>query len=187
MLEKYFENVENKDWISFFERNFEKYEINTDLRICHFLAQAFHETRFLEVLQENLYYSVDGLKKIFPKYFRPNEYVKFANKPVEIANRVYANRIGNGNEMSGDGYKFRGRGIFQFTGKANYKLYGIENPNLLLSCNDSNVNFACIYWVKNDLNKLADKNDIEAITKRINGGFNGLEDRKKIFDELYNI
>jgi putative chitinase len=160
------------------------YEINTPIRVAHFLAQIAHESMHLNVVEENLNYSAAGLLKIFGKYFKTlEEAKKVERQPAAIANIVYANRLGNGNTASGDGYKFRGRGAIQNTGKVNYALLtaalGIDlvtNPDLLKLPIHS-LKAAGHYWKSKGLNELADKDDALTITKRINGGTNGLEDR----------
>lgn len=160
--------------------------IDTPLRICHFLAQIIHESGHLKSNSENLNYSAKALISVFGKYFKTDaESEKYARKPEMIANKVYANRMGNGNEVSGDGWKYRGRGLIQLTGKTNYINCGkdlnidiVNNPDLLLEPKYSLLS-ACWFWNKNSLNTFADKDDIIAITKKINGGTNGLSDRQK--------
>ena len=158
--------------------------IDTPLRICHFLAQIIHESGHLKYNSENLNYSASALKSVFKKYFPNDELAnQYARKPEMIANRVYANRMGNGNEASGDGWKYRGRGLIQLTGKNNYTSCGndleidlINSPDLLL-VPEYALKSACWFWNKNKLNQYADNDDITTITKKINGGTNGLEDR----------
>jgi len=166
---------------------FEKYAINTPLRIAHFMAQIEHESG-LKPISENLNYSQSGLLATFGKYFNnsPNEAKKYARQPERIANRVYANRMGNGSEASGEGWKYRGRGFIQITGKENYfrlandtDLDCFKNPELLLQ--EANAMISALwFWNLKGLNKLADKNDIITITKRVNGGLNGIEHRKEL-------
>ncbi len=164
----------------------EQYEICTPLRLAHFFAQIHHESN-LKPVEENLNYSADALKRVFKKYF-PNDTVAnfYARKPIKIANRVYADRMMNGNEASGDGWKYRGRGFIQITGKKNYILLSkdtridyLNNPDLLLNEADSMIS-ALWYWSKNNLNKYADADDLKAITKAINGAYNGLSHRKDL-------
>jgi len=172
------------------------YEINTPERIASFLAQCGHESGGFTVLQENLNYSAEGLNKIFHKYFPTLESAQpYARKPEMIANRVYASRMGNGDEHSGEGYKFRGRGPIQLTGKANYEACSeflfqddtlIQNPDMLLDPEYA-LHSACWFWWKNDLNKFADSADLVTMTKRINGGTIGLEDRIKHYNEAMEI
>ncbi|MCZ2128604.1 MAG: glycoside hydrolase family 19 protein [Anaerolineales bacterium] len=173
----------------------EEYDINTPLRISHFLAQVTHESNDFKVLKENLNYSQSGLLSVFKKYFTPEQALAYARKPEKIANRVYANRLGNGDEASGDGWKYRGRGAIQVTGKTNYMkcslyLFNDErlltNPDKLLEPKYAILS-ACWYWRTNNLNMWCDNNDIYTLTRRINGGLNGIEDRKKRFDRIYSI
>ncbi|MBD0822663.1 glycoside hydrolase family 19 protein [Aestuariibaculum marinum] len=167
----------------------DKAGINTPLRLAHFFAQLHHESN-LQPVSENLNYSTDALLRVFGKYFHSTVHVaKYASKPEAIANRIYANRMGNGGEFSGDGWKYRGRGFIQITGKDNYtalsEATGVDyltDPNKLLNEADSMVS-AIWYWNKRGLNKYADRDEIKAITKRINGGYNGLEHRKALLAE----
>ena len=160
------------------------YEVNTKLRLAHFFSQISHESG-LKPISENLNYSAQGLMQTFSKYFTTNESLLFARKPEKIANRVYANRMGNGNEASGEGWKYRGRGFIQITGKINYFQLAIDtdldclkNPDLLLQ--EANAMISALwFWDLKGLNKLADKNDLKGITRKINGGYNGLEYRKQ--------
>lgn len=164
----------------------DRYGINTPLRIAHFMAQIEHESG-LKPVSENLNYSVIGLLGTFEKYFEGTGIaIEYARKPERIANRVYANRMGNGNEASGEGWKYRGRGFIQITGKENYfhlqvdtDLPVLKNPDLLLEEANAMLS-ACWFWKKKGLNSLADKDLIKAITKRINGGYNGIEHRKEL-------
>lgn len=175
-----------------------EFEINTPFRKAHFLAQLAHESGGLKYVEENLNYSAQGLRSIFGKYFPTMEMAEqYARKPEKIANKVYANRMGNGDEQSGDGWKYRGRGLIQLTGKSNYQRFGQEysldsenNPDLLLDPEVALIS-ACWYWKRNKLNNYADADDIHMVTKRINGGTNGilhrqqyLESFKKVFEML---
>ena len=163
-----------------------KYEINTVDRVAAFLAQCGHESLDFTVLQENLNYGAKGLLGLFKKYF-PNEALakEYERKPEKIANKIYANRMGNGPESSGDGWAHRGRGAIQLTGKLNYQAFansiGLTLDDAVHYCEtmDGAIESACWFWSKNKLNTIADKNDIVLLTKRINGGTIGLEDRKK--------
>ena len=174
-----------------------KFGINTPLRVAHFLAQCGHESGGFRVTQENLNYSAKGLNGIFRKYF-PTEAAAaaYARQPQKIANKVYANRMANGSEASGDGYKFRGRGYIQLTGRDNYtqfgKAIGVDipsNPDLVAS--KYALASAAWFWSKNGLNKLADNGAsdtaVTSITKRVNGGTIGLADRIKHFKEYYHL
>jgi putative chitinase len=151
---------------------------------CHFLAQCSHESGGFRRLTENLNYSVEGLKKIFPKYFRDKNPEDYARKPEKIANLVYANRMGNGDENSGEGWKYRGRGIIQITGKNNYqkclKDLEVSDPEFLGTIEGA-VLSAIWFWESNSLYK---EHDITIITKRVNGGINGLNDRKEHYNKI---
>jgi putative chitinase len=174
-----------------------KFQINTPLRLAHFLAQCGHESGGFRVTQENLNYSAKGLAGIFKKYF-PTEAAAtpYARQPQKIANKVYANRMANGSEASGDGYKFRGRGYIQLTGRDNYTQFGkaigediTSNPDVVAS--KYSLLSAAWFWSKNGLNKLADggttDSTVTSITKRVNGGTIGLADRIKHFKEYYHL
>jgi len=171
----------------------EEFEINTPRRLSMFLAQIGHESAGLTRLHENLNYKAARLTQIFPKYFRdvdPNEY---ANNPEKIANRVYCNRMGNGNEASGDGYRFRGRGAVQLTGRSNYVACGedlevdlINNPDYL-ETPEGAIRSAAWFWDQHDLNDWADKGDVATVSKKINGGTIGLEERKELYEEALTI
>jgi putative chitinase len=162
----------------------------TPLRATHFFAQTSHETGEFKLFAENLNYSVDGLKKIFPKYFPGTLAEGYARNPEKIANLVYGNRMGNGAEASGDGYKFRGRGALQLTGKSNYEAFSkylnkpeiMTNPDLV--ANEYAFESAMFFFDKNKLWDICDKGvddaTITALTKRINGGTNGLDHRKAL-------
>ena len=174
-----------------------KFQINTPLRLAHFLAQCGHESGGFRVTQENLNYSAKGLAGIFKKYF-PTEAAAtpYARQPQKIANKVYANRMANGSEASGDGYKFRGRGYIQLTGRDNYtqfgKAIGVDIPSNPDSVSTTYaLASAAWFWSKNGLNKIADGGAtdtvVTSITKRVNGGTIGLPDRIKHFKEYYHL
>lgn len=189
-------NKNSQGWTTALVDVLPTYEINTPERIASFLAQCGHESAGFTVLQENLNYSADGLNKIFKKYFPTLESAQpYARKPEMIANRVYGGRMGNGDEASGEGYKFRGRGPIQLTGKANYEACSeflfqddtlIKDPDMLLDPEYA-LHSSCWFWWKNDLNKFADTADLVTMTKRINGGTIGLEDRIKHYNEAMEI
>jgi len=174
-----------------------KFEINTPLRLAHFLAQCGHESGQFRVVNENLSYGAKGLLGIFKKYFPTEEKAKlYERKPEKIANLVYASRMGNGPESSGDGYKYRGRGYIQLTGKDNYTAFGKaigENiqatPDLVAT--QYPLLSAAWFFNKNGLHKLADKGAtpevVTMVTKRVNGGTIGLADRLKHFNEYYDL
>ena len=173
------------------------FKIDTALRLSHFLAQCGHESAGFKAIQENLNYGAKGLLGIFKKYF-PTEAkaLQYERKPEKIANLVYGGRMGNGDEVSGDGYKFRGRGYIQLTGKNNYVAFGkainediAANPDLVAT--KYPLLSAAWFWSSNGLNTIADKGatdaDVTAITKRVNGGTIGLPDRIKHFKEYYAL
>lgn len=166
--------------------------INTPLRLAHFMAQIEHESG-LKPISENLNYSAKGLATTFKKYFpTPADTLRYERQPMLIANKVYANRMGNGDESSGEGWKYRGRGFLQITGKENYfrlandnDLDCLKNPDLLLQ--EANAIISALwFWNLKGLNELADNDDITGITKRINGGVNGLEHRKELLQKYKN-
>ena len=174
-----------------------KFQINTPLRLAHFLAQCGHESGGFRATQENLNYSAKGLNGIFRKYF-PTEAAAaaYARQPQKIASKVYANRMGNGSEASGEGYKFRGRGYIQLTGKENYTAFGksigediISNPDVVAS--KYALLSAAWFFSKNGLHRMADEGAsdliVTKITKRVNGGTIGLPDRIKHFKEYYHL
>jgi len=172
----------------------EKFAINTPLRLAHFLAQCTHESAEFKAREENLNYSADGLKKIFPKYFPDNLADSYARQPEKIASRVYGGRMGNGDEASKEGYKYRGRGYIQLTGKDNYSNFAqavsddiMNNPDLVAS--KYPLFSAAWFWNTRSLNQLADEGSsddvVKKITKVVNGGVNGLEDRIKHFKNYY--
>ena len=169
--------------------------INTKNRLACFLAQAAHESGEFNITTENLNYSEQGLLTVFKKYFTAETAKTYARQPEKIANRVYANRMGNGDEASGDGWRYRGRGIFQLTGKTNYMSAGTAifgdtrlmlSPDLVANTKDIAIKTAVWFWDKNKLSPMADQLNMLAITKTINGGTNGLDDRQAIFQRIYN-
>jgi len=174
-----------------------KFEINTPLRLAHFLAQCGHESGGFKLTQENLNYSAKGLNGIFKKYFPTlDSAVPYERKPEKIANKVYGGRMGNGTEASGEGWKFHGRGFIQLTGKDNYTAFTksigedcVANPDLVAS--KYALASAAWFFNKNGLHKMADDgaNDatVTSITKRVNGGTIGLPDRIKHFNEYYKL
>ena len=173
-----------------------KFKIDTPLRLSHFLAQCAHESGNFKFTVENLNYSKEGLMKIFSKYF-PNEVLakQYERKPNAIANRVYSNRMGNGNENSNDGATHKGRGYIQLTGRDNYKAFDSVVPEDILSNPDLVATkypllSAAWFWNSRNLNALADNGatdkDVIAITKKVNGGTNGLADRIAKFKLFYN-
>jgi len=171
-----------------------EYEINTPERVAAFLAQCAHESGNFKFLRENLNYRAESLMKTFPKYFPDMATAKdYEKQPEKIANRVYANRMGNGDEASGDGFRYLGRGLIQLTGKNNYTIFAasIETPleeiPEYLGTFEGAVQSACWFWEQNNLNQWADKKDILTLTKRINGGTIGLEDRIKHYNHALEL
>jgi putative chitinase len=174
-----------------------KFELNTPLRLAHFLAQAGHESGGFKAVNENLNYGAKGLLGIFKKYFpTPEKAALYERKPEKIANLVYGGRMGNGPEASGEGWKFRGRGYIQLTGKDNYKAFDavvaesiVDNPDLVAT--KYPLLSAAWFFHKNGLHKIADQGATDAVvtsvTKRVNGGTIGLPDRIKHFKEYYNL
>jgi putative chitinase len=174
-----------------------KFELNTPLRLAHFLAQAGHESGGFKAVNENLNYGAKGLLGIFKKYFpTPEKAALYERKPEKIANLVYGGRMGNGAEATGEGYKFRGRGYIQLTGKDNYKAFDAVVPENLLESPDLVATkypllSAAWFFHKNGLHKMADGGATDAVvtsvTKRVNGGTIGLPDRIKHFKEYYSL
>ena len=174
-----------------------EYEITTPQRVAAFMAQCAHESGGFRALKENLNYKAPSLRKIFPKYFpddaTANHYASLPNKQEAIANRIYANRMGNGDEASGDGFRYCGRGLIQLTGKENYTWFAasldipVEEAAEYLQTFEGAVQSACWFWETNNLNQWADKGDILTLTKRINGGTIGLEDRIKHYNHALHV
>ena len=171
-----------------------EYEITTPQRVAAFLAQCAHESGGFVFLKENLNYKAASLRRVFPKYF-PDDAIaaQYAGKGEMIANRVYANRMGNGDEASGDGWRYCGRGLIQLTGKNNYTFFAgsldipVEEASEYLQTFEGAVQSACFFWEQNKLNQWADAGDILTLTKRINGGTIGLEDRIKHYEHALHI
>ncbi len=163
-------------------------------RLAHFFAQVLHESGCMRFDMENLNYSADSLRRVFGKYFPTQaEADTFARRPERIANRVYAKRMGNGDEASGDGWKYRGRGLIQLTGRSNYLAFAAwvkdprvpDDPDLVAS--EYAVHSAVFFWDTHNLNTLADKDDVIALTKRINGGMNGLSHRRELLNKATGL
>ena len=184
-------------WYDALSKLLPDYEINTSKRIAAFIAQCSHESGGFTALKENLNYKPATLRKLFGKYF-PNdalaeEYCAKPNKQEAIASRIYASRMGNGDETSGDGYKYCGRGLIQLTGKSNYIAFADslqispEEASDYLATFEGAAQSACWFWETNNLNQWADKGDILTLTKRINGGTIGLEDRIKHYEHALHV
>ena len=182
------------DWYEALEQCLPDYDINTPQRVAAFLAQCAHESGGFRALKENLNYKAASLRKVFPKYF-PDDAIaaRYANKQEMIANRVYGNRMGNGPEESGDGFRYCGRGLIQLTGKANYQNFAdsietpVEDVPHYLATFEGAVQSACWFWETNNLNVQADAGDIKLMTRKINGGFIGLEDRIKHYEHALHV
>lgn len=190
-------NSAPEEWLDALNKILPAYRINSPLRVAGFLAQCCHESNNFKVLEENLNYSADGLNKIFPKYFIKSgrDAAKYAKQPEKIANIVYGSRMGNGDEKSGDGYRYRGRGVIQLTGKDNYTAFGRDaNVNRTpedvveyLGTKRGALASAAWYWNSRNINDAADAGDIVKMTKLVNGGTIGLEDRKKHYAHILDI
>lgn len=172
-----------------------QYEIVTVPRVAAFIAQCAHESGGFRLMEENLNYKAATLTKLWPKRYPPGVAEQYAGKPQAIANKSYGGRMGNGDEASGDGWKYRGRGILQLTGKDNYRACSkflfqddtlLDNPDILLDPYYA-THSACWFWNQNKLNQFADTGDIKMMTKRINGGFIGLEDRIKHYNHAMDV
>jgi putative chitinase len=181
-------------WTDALNKILPDYGIDTPQRVAAFVAQAAHESGNFTALHENLNYRAVTLRKVFPKYFPTDEMAaQYAQQPERIANRVYANRMGNGPEESGDGFRYCGRGLIQLTGQQNYQNFAdsIETPldqiPDFLQTFEGAVQSACWFWENNNLNQYADTDDILTMTKRINGGTIGLEDRKRHYEHAKHV
>jgi len=182
------------NWLECLNTILVEYEIDSPERVAAFLAQCAHESGGFKAIKENLNYKAASLRKVFPKYFPTDELAEqYAHNQEAIANRVYGNRMGNGDEHSGDGYAYCGRGLIQLTGHDNYKAFAdslsssMEEIIEFLQTFEGCVQSACWFWETNDLNTLADSGDIKAMTKRINGGYIGLEDRIKHYEHALEV
>ena len=183
-LKQMVKNPHITHWHQVLDQLLDDYEINTPLRVAHFVAQCAHESGNFVFIKENLNYKAASLRKIFAKYF-PNDALaaQYEKKPEQIANRIYANRMGNGDEASGDGYRYCGRGLIQLTGKDNYTFFAgslnipVEEASDYLATFEGAAQSACWFWEQNNLNRFADANDVKGLTRAINGGYIGLEDR----------
>ncbi len=169
-----------------------KYKINTPLRLAHFLSQCHHESNGFNVVEENLNYSAEGLLRTFKKYFTTEQANEYAHNKVKIASRVYANRMGNVDEASQDGWLYRGRGYIQLTGKDNYAAFNdqlpediLKNPDLVAT--QYPMLSAAWFWDHNNINEMCDNGNVVDVTKRVNGGLNGVDDRWDLFAHYYDI
>jgi putative chitinase len=186
-----------EQWCSALNKLLPDYGIDTPQRVAAFLAQCAHESGGFVFLKENLNYRAASLRKLFSKYFPTDalaeQYASLPNKAEAIANRIYANRMGNGPEESGDGFRYCGRGLIQLTGRNNYESFADsiestpEEVSQYLETFEGAVQSACWFWETNNLNQFADTDDIKTMTKRINGGFIGLEDREKHYNHAKHV
>lgn len=181
-------------WCEALNKILPEYEINTPHRWAAFIAQCAHESGNFKFLQENLNYKAESLCRVWPRYFPSLDVARqYAHKPEKIANRAYANRMGNGPEESGDGWRYCGRGLIQLTGKSNYKAFAdsietsLEETAEYLHTFEGSIQSACWFWESNNLNKWADAGDIKTMTKVINGGYLGLEDRIKHYEHALHV
>ena len=188
-------NKEPGQWFEAMEEILPYYEINTVNRVAGFLAQCCHESGNFRIIEENLNYSSKALDSVFGKYFvrAGRDSKPYHRKPEMIANIVYANRMENGDTASGDGWRFRGRGIIQLTGRYNYTQFGktlgytAEQAIKYIKTKPGALESACWYWKTNKINKYCDSQDILTMTKRINGGTIGLADRKKHYAHALEV
>jgi predicted chitinase len=188
-------NADAEQYIQHLEETLPKYGIaDSKLRLAHFFAQVLHESGCMRFDMENLNYSSEALVKVFGKYFRTREEADTcARQPEKIANKVYANRMGNRGETSGDGWKYRGRGLIQLTGRSNYQAFAewvgdervVDEPDLVSS--EYAVHSAVFFWDRNKLNRLADKDDVVGLTRKINGGENGLAHRRELLNKANGL
>lgn len=181
-------------WYAAMEKCLPDYDINTPRRVAAFVAQCSHESGGFKFLKENLNYRAESLMRVWPRHFPTLEIARqYAHNQEKIANRAYANRMGNGDEASGDGWRFCGRGLIQLTGRNNYQAFAdsIETPveelPEYLTTFEGAVQSACWFWETNNLNKWADTGDIKELTRRINGGYIGLEDRIKHYNHALQV
>jgi putative chitinase len=181
-------------WHHALEQALPDYDINTPPRVAAFVAQCAHESGGFRFLKENLNYKAESLVRVWPRYFKDVATAqKYAHNQEAIANRAYANRMGNGSEASGDGWKFCGRGLIQLTGRSNYQAFAdsietdINDIPEYLATFEGAVQSACWFWESNNLNKWADTGDILTLTKKINGGTLGLADRQKHYNHALHI
>jgi len=180
-------------WFDALSRALPDYEINTPKRVAAFIAQCAHESGGFNFIKENLNYKAESLVRVWPRYFNAGNAAQYAHNQEKIANRAYAGRMGNGPEESGDGWKFCGRGLIQLTGRSNYQAFAdslqisIDDASEYLKTFEGCVQSACWFWEANNLNQFADSGDITTMTKRINGGTLGLDDRIKHYQHALQV
>jgi putative chitinase len=193
-LKQMVKNPHIDQWYAALEQLLDDYEINTPQRVAAFVAQCAHESGNFVFIKENLNYKAASLMKTFGKYFPTADIAaQYANKPERIANRVYANRMGNGDEASGDGWRYCGRGLIQLTGRDNYTFFAgsmdipVEEAAEYLATFEGAAQSACWLWETNNLNRYADSGDIKGLTRAINGGYIGLEDRISHYEHALHV
>ena len=180
-------------WCEALNKILPDYEINTPARIASFIAQTAHESGGYTALHENLNYKAESLCRVWPRYFNSDNANDYAHQPEKIANRAYGGRMGNGDEASGDGWKYCGRGLIQLTGKSNYQAFAdsiqtdINEVPAFLQTFEGAIQSACWFWENNNLNRWADAGDIEKMTKIINGGTLGLDDRTARYNHALQV
>ena len=181
-------NTKNpQDWVDALNKILPDYDINTNERIAAFVAECSVESENFNVLEENLNYSSEGLGRTFPTHFAPDELDSYAHTPEKIANRVYANRMGNGDESSGDGWKYRGKGAIQLTGKeaqqdfADSLNMNVDDVPTFLGTFEGAIQSACFFWESRKLNQVSDTGDIDSVSRKINGGSRFLDGKTREF------
>ena len=193
-LKQMVKNPHIDHWYEALDQLLPDYDINTPQRVAAFVAQCAHESGSFAFIKENLNYKAASLMKTFGKYFPTLELAaQYEKRPERIANRVYANRMGNGDEASGDGYRFCGRGLIQLTGRDNYTFFAgsldipVEEASEYLATFEGAAQSACWFWETNNLNRFADVGDIKGLTRSINGGYIGLEDRIRHYEHALHV
>ena len=193
-LKQMVKNPYIEHWHRALDQLLPEYDINTPQRICHFVAQCAHESGSFRFIEENLNYRAESLMRTWPRHFPTMDIAKqYERKPERIANRAYSSRMGNGDEASGDGWRYRGRGLIQLTGKDNYTFFAgslgiaVEEAADYLATFEGAAQSACFFWEQNKLNRFADANDTKGLTKAINGGTLGLEDRIKHTEHALHV
>ena len=193
-LKQMVKNPHIDHWHEAIDQLLPEYDITTPARVAAFVAQCAHESGNFAFIKENLNYRAVSLMKTFGKYFPTMDLaLQYEKRPEKIANRVYANRMGNGDEASGDGYRFCGRGLIQLTGRDNYTFFAgslgipVEDASEYLATFEGAAPSACWFWETNNLNRFADAGDIKGLTRAINGGYIGLEDRIRHYEHALHV
>jgi len=193
-LKQMVKNPHIDHWHEAIDQLLPEYDITTPARVAAFVAQCAHESGNFAFIKENLNYRAVSLMKTFGKYFPTMDLaLQYEKRPEKIANRVYANRMGNGDEASGDGYRFCGRGLIQLTGRDNYTFFAgslgipVEDASEYLATFEGAAQSACWFWETNNLNRFADAGDIKGLTRAINGGYIGLEDRIRHYEHALHV